>query len=291
MGPWQVRNERNPFAPGCSYTKLREMIARGKIHRETVIRGPSTRQFWTLACNAPGVAVLMGECHACHSRVDPDDYMCKRCGTVLTYQADRQHLGLAPVKLLPWEASPAEVASSGLNLAEQRPTSPGVAPGEAWIDQTGDGRTLRVGSADPLSPTIASMRTPSGEPWRTLFIVLFALVVLGALVTLVTVLTAEPAPAPGIQGAPAQSITAAPTAPLQSTDQVLSNLAGALGAVDALREQGTEESLSAAAAALKSLINQAERDGHDGAAHALRERLRAVTDQLDAIELRKILAE
>lgn len=288
MGPWQVRNERNPFGPGCSYAKLREMVARGKVTRETIIRGPSTRQFWTVACNAPGVAVLMGECHACHTRVDPDDYMCKRCGTVLTYQADRQHLGLAPIKLLPWEASPAEVASSGLNLAEQRPASPTVAQDEAWIEHTAEGRTLRVGGRSVAEPAGALSRPRADEPWRTMFIVLLAMVVLTGLIALVTVLTAEPAPEPSSPATPAP--TAGP-GPLQSTEQVLANLSGALGAIDELRAQDTEPSLRAASEALKSLINQAERDGHDGAADALRARLRQVEESLDAIELRKILGD
>lgn len=124
MGPWQVRNERNPFVPGVSYEMLKDMAAKGKVARTTVVRGPGTKQFWSLACNAPGVAVLLGECHNCHAAVRPDEFLCSTCGAVLTCSTDRQHLGLGPVKLLPGDAPPYEVASSAMNGAATRPVSP-----------------------------------------------------------------------------------------------------------------------------------------------------------------------
>ncbi len=129
MGPWQVRNDKNPFGPGCSYEKLREMAARGRITPDTVIRGPSTRQFWALAKNAPGVAVLLGECHNCHARVGASEYLCRGCGAVLTWDSDRQHLGLAPIKRLPGEGSPSTVAAAAFGGVEsgapiRRPASP-----------------------------------------------------------------------------------------------------------------------------------------------------------------------
>lgn len=124
MGPWSIRSERNPFAPGCSYEKLKEMVAKGRINGETVVRGPTTRQFWALARDVQGVAVLLGACHNCKARVGTDDYTCRSCGTVLTCGTDRQHLGLAPVKLLPGDGSPREVASSGMGRSATRPASP-----------------------------------------------------------------------------------------------------------------------------------------------------------------------
>jgi hypothetical protein len=124
MGPWHVRDEQNPFLPGVSYEKLREMAQRGKLQRGSIVRGPSTRQFWSLACNTAGVAVLLGECHHCHAPVASDAYMCRACGVVLTAATDRQHLGLAPVKLLPGDASAHEVASVGMTRAHERPAAP-----------------------------------------------------------------------------------------------------------------------------------------------------------------------
>lgn len=146
MGPWQVRDEQNPFLPGVSYEKLREMAQKGKLQRGSVVRGPSTRQFWSLACNTAGVAVLLGECHHCHAPVASDAYMCRACGVVLTAATDRQHLGLAPVKLLPGDASAHEVASVGMTRAHERPAAP---PQPAALNKP---------------PTTAMMVVPSAVP-------------------------------------------------------------------------------------------------------------------------------
>lgn len=114
MGPWSVRDERHPFRPGCSYETLRRMASRGMIVAESVIRGPSTRQFWTLARNTPGVAHLVGECHACHAPASADDFLCAKCGAAFSAPEDRQALGLGPVRLLPGQAAPDVVARSSL---------------------------------------------------------------------------------------------------------------------------------------------------------------------------------
>lgn len=112
MGPWQIRSETNPFGPGLSYEKLTELVGRGRVRRDTIVRGPTTRQFWSFACNAPGVAVLLGECHACHKSVAKDEFICPHCHAALQPSTDRQSLGLSPVKLLPGQASAPAVAAS-----------------------------------------------------------------------------------------------------------------------------------------------------------------------------------
>lgn len=115
MGPWYLRDPANPFRPGCSYETLREMVKRGRIRPDTIIRGPTTRQFWNFASRTPTVANLLGICHNCHAKVSPDDYSCAACGAVFTPDTDRQHLGLAPVHLLPGQAAPEIIAAASLD--------------------------------------------------------------------------------------------------------------------------------------------------------------------------------
>ncbi|MEX0876438.1 MAG: hypothetical protein WD114_03170, partial [Phycisphaerales bacterium] len=67
MGPWEIRDERVPFRPGCVYDTLLRLVDLGKISTETVLRGPSTRQFWMLARHTPGVALRLGLCHNCQA--------------------------------------------------------------------------------------------------------------------------------------------------------------------------------------------------------------------------------
>lgn len=112
MGPWFIRDEKNPFRPGCSYETIVGLIKRGKIDPLTVLRGPTTRQFWSLAKRTPGVAHFLGMCHSCQADVQPNDRFCDECGSSFEVETDRQHLGLAPVILLPGQASPEAVANS-----------------------------------------------------------------------------------------------------------------------------------------------------------------------------------
>jgi hypothetical protein len=122
MGPWQVRDESQPFRPPCSYETIVKLAQRGKIGPTTIVRGPTTRQFWSYARDTPGVAAVLGFCHACHTPISADDAACPSCESVLRPQTDRQHLGLSPKAVLPGEAPPEQIA------AMIRPRTPGAMP-------------------------------------------------------------------------------------------------------------------------------------------------------------------
>ncbi len=94
MGPWYIRDKANPFRPGCSYDVIMKMVQSGRIKPTTVIRGPSTRQFWSIARNVEGVAHLLGYCHHCAARIEPTDASCEICGTVFKPVEARNELGL-----------------------------------------------------------------------------------------------------------------------------------------------------------------------------------------------------
>ncbi|MFG0328957.1 MAG: hypothetical protein ACF8PN_03570 [Phycisphaerales bacterium] len=96
MGAWFVRDAEQPFLPGCSYETLVKLVRRGKINHETIVRGPTTRQFWMLAGEAPGVAHLLGVCHRCDQAVAPTDVCCEYCGAPFSGMSRRNELGLAP---------------------------------------------------------------------------------------------------------------------------------------------------------------------------------------------------
>lgn len=106
MGPWFIRDDSQPFRPGCSYHTLVSLIQRGKITRTTIIRGPSTRQFWMFAGKVPGVAHLLGVCHSCQEESHADDFACNNCGAVFTAEEDRQRLGLGAVMEVPGQPLP-----------------------------------------------------------------------------------------------------------------------------------------------------------------------------------------
>lgn len=128
MGPWFIHDPQNPYRPGCSYEVIRDMVRRGKVADQTVLRGPNTRQYWMQAGRCPGVANLLGKCHNCQQAVDSSAASCPSCGADFAPELDRQFLGLGPVHLLPGQAPPEEVARSaqqGGAAARARP------PGES----------------------------------------------------------------------------------------------------------------------------------------------------------------
>jgi hypothetical protein len=103
MGPWFIRSPARPFQPGCSYETLIKLLERGQVNRHTLLRGPSTKQFWTIAKRVPGVAHLLGFCHQCDAEVNPGDHGCSHCGVPFGAYLDRNHLGLPEIRPLPWE--------------------------------------------------------------------------------------------------------------------------------------------------------------------------------------------
>lgn len=120
MGPWFIRDESAPFRPGCSYNTLRTLVARGRVSSRSVIRGPSTRQFWSRATHVPGVAHLLGECHACHIKVQPEATACPSCGASFDCSIDRQVMGLAPVRLLPGHAATEAIGQAMVEAVQSK---------------------------------------------------------------------------------------------------------------------------------------------------------------------------
>lgn len=95
MGPWYIRDKASPFRPGCSYDILKRMAEAGKIKPTTVMRGPTTKQFWSVARNVPGIAHLVGYCHACGAHTAPSEPKCPMCATSFAEPRKRNELGLA----------------------------------------------------------------------------------------------------------------------------------------------------------------------------------------------------
>lgn len=112
MGPWTIRDEQSPFRPGCTYETLLRLIDQGVVRLDSVIRGPSTRQFWTLARHTPSVAHRLGVCHNCQTEVDPDAFMCPSCQASFSSERDRQHMGLGPSRVLPGQGDAQKLVAS-----------------------------------------------------------------------------------------------------------------------------------------------------------------------------------
>jgi hypothetical protein len=127
MGPWYIRDDAQPHRPGCSYETLVRMVERDQVGPDTVLRGPSTLQFWTIARWCPGVAHLLGACHSCGQRVEPTDPACSRCGATFHVPADRQSLGLGEVRFVPGRSGDVgglAASSAAGSTADNAPSPP-----------------------------------------------------------------------------------------------------------------------------------------------------------------------
>ena len=94
MGPWFIRDEAKPFMPGFSAEVLRHQAMSGRIKADTILRGPTTNQFWLPAAKVPGVSRLLGHCHACAASVAPHAKQCPKCAADLTLPEEVDKLGL-----------------------------------------------------------------------------------------------------------------------------------------------------------------------------------------------------
>jgi len=129
MGPWFVRDEARPFQPGASYETIARLVDRGRITKYTIVRGPTTKQLWTIAKRTPGIAHLLGYCHSCDASVDPKDLGCPECGAPFGAYLDRNYLGLPEVQPMPWqedESDQSHASAYGTRYQELRPQATGI---------------------------------------------------------------------------------------------------------------------------------------------------------------------
>lgn len=161
MGPWQVRDKHNPFRPGCCYDVVKKMAASGKLKPTSVMRGPTTRQFWSIARNVPGVAHLIGYCHACGHHVSPSDAKCGGCGAAFEAPRERDVLGL--IYKTDLEAQRGQAALDAEVRGEAPPPPPMPGPTKRPPTRRGSGQDLLSEVLD-LSGDIGPPAAGSGTP-------------------------------------------------------------------------------------------------------------------------------
>lgn len=109
---------------------LVKLVEKGRIGPETVIRGPTTHQFWSLARRVPGVAHRLGICHSCQSAVVPTDFACRNCQASFAPIPDRQHLGLMEQRWLPGHGDDPAIRAAALGGSSDRAGDAEPAPRE-----------------------------------------------------------------------------------------------------------------------------------------------------------------
>jgi len=77
-----------------TYDHIADLARKGMIERHTLLRGPTTRQLWTVARHVAGIAHLLGRCHKCDAHVKPTSRSCEVCNAPFLIYRDRNNLGL-----------------------------------------------------------------------------------------------------------------------------------------------------------------------------------------------------
>jgi hypothetical protein len=152
IGPWHVRQMRNPWAPGMRWETLLALIKRGQVTKDSVVRGPTTHQLWKRASEVKGLSREFGVCYSCGGEIDAQANLCSHCNRlqeppanpnvlIETRDAPNQNGG---------DASAAKPAPSGAGLSPARPNgNPSRRRGaDDDIEQTPH---MDIGAATPSS--------------------------------------------------------------------------------------------------------------------------------------------
>ncbi|MHC4948881.1 MAG: hypothetical protein ACYTG1_11560 [Planctomycetota bacterium] len=132
--------------------------------KHAIIRGPTTRQFWTIAKRVPGIAHLLGYCHQCDASVDPGDHGCHACGVPFGAYLDRNFLGLPDVRPMPWELGAEDATAGGRIAAPLEPTGPSAGRISSFATDEELLGTAPTATAMAARPAPAPARGADGEP-------------------------------------------------------------------------------------------------------------------------------
>jgi hypothetical protein len=124
IGPWFVRQNRNPAAPGMRFDTLLALVRRGQVTAQSVVRGPTTHQLWRFAAQVKGLSRAFGVCYSCGGSVEPDATLCSHCNRMQEPPVNPDVLletGLAP-------AADHQTIRKELRPLDPRPPAPAVPP-------------------------------------------------------------------------------------------------------------------------------------------------------------------
>lgn len=79
LGPWYVLQTRNPAAPGMKYSVLLSLVKKGQITPRSIVRGPTTNQFWRFAAKVRGISREFGICWGCGQDIAKNTETCPHC--------------------------------------------------------------------------------------------------------------------------------------------------------------------------------------------------------------------
>ncbi len=97
-GPWFYMEPRNLSNRGVDFNTMLKMIEKGRLKRDSVVRGPTTHQDWMFAAEAPLLSKHLGVCPHCFSPARPEQEFCDQCDRFLDERPGRLRPGAKQAK-------------------------------------------------------------------------------------------------------------------------------------------------------------------------------------------------
>lgn len=159
VGPWHVRQVRNPWAPGMRFETLLALVKRGQVTRDSIVRGPTTFQLWKRASEVRGLSREFGLCYSCLGEVDPQAKTCPHCNRMQDPPANPDAL------LEARDASPVAAVTAPAVADSARSTPSAAVPGDSEATAN-EPASLEIASSAPMpaGSDPADLLTVEDEP-------------------------------------------------------------------------------------------------------------------------------
>lgn len=93
-GEWFYLEPRNLSNRGVDFATMLKLIDKGRLKRDSVVRGPTTHQDWMFAAETPRLSKYLGVCPHCFSPAGPEQEFCENCDRFLDERPGRLRPGL-----------------------------------------------------------------------------------------------------------------------------------------------------------------------------------------------------
>ena len=97
-GSWFYLEPRNLSNRGVDFNTILKLIEKGRLKRDSVVRGPTTHQDWMFAAEAPLLSKYLGVCPHCFSPARPAQEFCDHCDRFLDERPGRLRSGAKQAK-------------------------------------------------------------------------------------------------------------------------------------------------------------------------------------------------
>ena len=94
-GPWFYLEQRNPSNRGVDTATMLKLIEKGRLKRSSVVRGPTTKQDWMYAAEAPLISKHLGVCPHCFGPASGAQEFCDNCHRSLDERPARLRPGVS----------------------------------------------------------------------------------------------------------------------------------------------------------------------------------------------------